>query len=257
MTAAARPRDGQPAKDPKTARYPGMAAVTEVERLLESGLAAEAAGNVREALIRYEAAVKLASEAAMPALRLGTLCHRLRDYERARQLLERASRLDPNDPEIAFRLGAACDALGDRQAATAAYGRAMVLAPAGWQTWFLIGRQHRQLGRAEVAQSAYRRALAVMPGQPDVLAELGSLLLEIGRPQEALPHLEAAVQATRTDPGLVLQLGLAHLQRGDVVAAQAALLDAKHLDPADRLIDKALQDLATHKRRAHRRRKAA
>jgi tetratricopeptide (TPR) repeat protein len=234
-----------------------MAAVTEVERLLQSGLAAEAAGNVREALIRYEAAVKLAPEAATPALRLGTLSHRLRDYERARQLLERAAGLDPNDPDIAFRLGAACDALGDRTAAAAAYGRTMALAPAGWQTWFLIGRQHRQLGRAEVAQAAYRRALAIIPDQPDVLAELGSLLLEIGRPQEALPYLEAAVQATRTDAGLVLQLGLAYLQQDDVVAAQGVLLDAKHLDPADRLVDKALQDLANHKKRARRNRKAA
>jgi tetratricopeptide (TPR) repeat protein len=234
-----------------------MAAVTEVERLLESGLAAEAAGNVREALIRYEAAVKSAPEAAPPALRLGTLCHRLRDYERARQLLERAAGLDPNDPEIAFRLGAACDALGDRTAATASYGRTMALAPAGWQTWFLIGRQHRQLGRAEVAQAAYRRALATLPEQPDVLAELGSLLLEIGRPLEALPYLEAAVKATRTDAGLALQLGLAYLQHDDVIAAQAVLLDAKHLDPADRLVDKALQDLASHKKRARRNRKAA
>ncbi len=90
-----------------------------------------------------------------------------------------------------------------------------------------------------------------------MLAELGSLLLEIGRPQEALPYLEAAVQATRTDAGLALQLGLAYLQLDDVMAAQAVLLDAKHLDPADRLVDKALQDLANQRKRARRNRKAA
>ena len=235
-----------------------MAAVTEVERLLDGGQAAEAVGNVREAFIRYEAAVKLASEDATPLLRLAELCHRLRDYQRARTLLERATTLDPNNADVAFRLGAACEAMGDREAAGVAYRRTMVLSPAGWQTWFLIGRQHRQLGRTEVASAAYRKALAGFPDQADVLAEIGSLLLETGRPDQAIPYLEAATRAARTDPGLALQLGLAHLQRDNPVAAQAALLEAKHLDPGDRLIDKALQDLATQKKkRNNRRRKAA
>lgn len=234
----------------------GMA-VTEVDSLLHSGQAAEAAGNVREALIRYEAAAKLAPDQPLPMLRLAVLCHRLRDYERARQLLLRAVRLSPDDPEIAFRFGATCEALGDRGAAATAYGRTMVLAPAGWQTWFLIGRQHRQLGRGDVARAAYRKALEAEPDQPDVLAEMGSLLWETGRPEEALPYLEAAARTIRTDPGLALQLGVAHLHTHDLVAAQAALLDAKHLDPADRLIDNALQDLAAQKKRKVRRKRAA
>jgi Flp pilus assembly protein TadD len=234
-----------------------MAVAPEVERLLDSGLTAEAAGNVREALVHYEAAVKLAAGDALPLLRLGVLCHRLRDYERARSLLRRAASLDPGDPEVAFRLGVACEALGDREAAVAAFGRTMVLAPAGWQTWFLIGRQHRQLGRAEVARSAYRKALEVAPEQADVLAEIGSLLWETGNPEAAFPYLEAASRANRTDPGLALQLGLAHLQRNDSVAAQAALLEAKHLDPSDRLIDRALQDLAAQRKRTGRRKRAA
>lgn len=234
-----------------------MAAVSEVDSLLESGQAAESAGNVREALIRYEAAVKLAPDGALPVLRLATLCHRLRDYQRARQLLELAARLAPDDPEIAFRLGAASEALGDREAAGVAYERTMVLAPAAWQTWFLIGRQHRQLGRVDVARAAYRKALESAPEQPDVLAEMGSLAWETGRAEEALPYLEAAARANRTDPGLALQLGLAYLHRRDLVAAQAALLDAKHLDPGDRLIDNALQDLTAQKKRNSRRKRAA
>src|ERR1700675_116468 len=118
----------------------------ETERLLDSGRQAETEGHCREALCRYEAAVKLAGTEALPRLRLGTVCHRLRDYSQAREILEEASRLDSENADIAFRLGVTCDALGDREQARTAYSRTMMLAPSSWQTWFLIGRDHRQLG---------------------------------------------------------------------------------------------------------------
>ena len=53
----------------------------EVERLVESGRQAETEGTVREALVRFEAAVKLAGNEAVPRLRLGTLCHRIGEGE--------------------------------------------------------------------------------------------------------------------------------------------------------------------------------
>ena len=45
----------------------------EIERLVEGGSQAETEGHVREALVRFEAAVKLAGDKALPRLRLGTL----------------------------------------------------------------------------------------------------------------------------------------------------------------------------------------
>src|SRR5207248_2499255 len=140
----------------------------EIERLVESGWQAETEGHLHEALAHFEAAVKLAGDEALPRLRLGTLCHRVRDYSKARKALHEATRLDPNNAEVAFRLGLTCDAMGDREEARAAYTRAMMLAPSGWQTWFLIGLDHRQLGHAEVARLAYLRPLRAphRPGPP-------------------------------------------------------------------------------------------
>src|SRR5213593_3699893 len=240
------------------ARYP-CAMTAQTERLLESGRLAESEGNVRQALVRYEEAVRLSADEAAPRLRLGTLCHRTRDYKRARQLLDEASRIDPDHPDVAFRLGLTCDALGDRDKAKAAYTRTMLLAPSSWQTWYLIGRDHRQLGHAEVARLAYRRALEGAPDEPEILAELGTLLWEMGHRDEAYVHLERAVKACPVDPGFALQLGLAEMQRGDLIAAHRLLTGAKHLDPSDRRIDVALQGLALRRQesRGRQRKRAA
>ncbi len=229
----------------------------EIERLLESGRLAEAEGNVREALVRYEAAVKLAGDEALPRLRLGTLCHRIRDYARAREALEEAARLDPDNAEVAFRLGLTRDALGDREQARTAYTRTMMLAPSSWQTWFLIGRDHRQLGHAEVARLAYGRALDQAPEEPEVLSELGTLLWEMDMRDEGCDLLERAVMACPVDPGFTLQLGLAEMERDNLAAAQRLLTTAKHLDPAERRIDLALQDLGLRRKTPRKRKRAA
>jgi Tfp pilus assembly protein PilF len=135
----------------------------------------------------------------------------------------------------------------------------MMLAPSSWQTWFLIGRDHRQLGHAEVARLAYRRGLAEAPEEPVLLGELGTLLNEMGLEEEAYPMLVQAADRCPVDPGLRLQVGLADLERDDLLGAQRNLTLAKHLDPGDRRIDLALQELSARKRNVprKRRRKAA
>jgi len=229
----------------------------ETERLLEGGQQAEAEGNVREALVRYEAAVKVAETESLPRLRLGTICHRLRDYARAREVLEAASQLDPDNADVAFRLGVTCEALGDREQARVAYSRTMMLAPSSWQTWFLIGRDHRQLGHTGVARLAYLRAVEASPDEAEVLAELGTLLWEMGMRDDALPFLERAALSCPVDPGFSLQLGLAEMERGQLAAAQRHVMRAKHLDPSDRRIDVALQDLTVRRNAARKDKRAA
>ncbi len=234
-----------------------LAMTPDVERLLESGILAETEGSLREALVWFEAAVKLADDEALPRLLLGTLCHRIRDYVRAGEALAEASRLDPENADIAFRLALTCDALGDQEQARTAYARTMMLAPSSWQTWFLIGREHRELGHAEVARLAYLRAIEAAPDQAELLFELGTLLWEMGMRDEGFALLERAVLACPVDPGFTLRLGLAEIERDNLMAAHRLLTIAKHLDPAEPRIDVALQELSIRRNVTRKRRRAA
>ena len=69
---------------------------------------------------------------------------------------------------------------------------------------------------------------------------------------DAIALLERAVTTCPVDPGFTLQLGLAEMERDNLTAARRLLTTAKHLDPAERRIDLALQDLASRPRKRKR-----
>jgi hypothetical protein len=79
----------------------------------------------------------------------------------------------------------------------------------------------------------------------------------MGMRDDAFPFLERAVLTCPVDPGFSLQLGLAEMERGQLAAAQRHVMVAKHLDPSDRRIDVALQDLALRRKAARKGKRAA
>jgi len=60
---------------------------------------------------------------------------------------------------------------------------------------------------------------------------------------EGFACLERAVLACPVDPAFTLRLALAEMERDNLPAAHRLLTTAKHLDPGERRIDLALQDL--------------
>ena len=74
---------------------------------------------------------------------------------------------------------------------------------------------------------------------------------------EAFAFLARAVVACPVDPGYTLQLGLAEMERHNLTAAHRLLTTAKHLDPAERRVDRALQDLALRRKPPRKRKRAA
>ncbi len=132
------------------------------------------------------------------ALNLIGVLHRLRgDFVRARDCLEHAAALDP-DNETA---------------------------------WINLGNVHLDMEAAEAAVDAYTRALTAAPRRSDTQRLLGNALARAGRDAEAIDRLDAAVASAV--PGALRDRARAHYTAGRLDHALADLDAALALSPQD------------------------
>lgn len=151
-------------------------------------------------------AVELASEATQAVI--------LGDLERARDLLERATGLDPTSAELAHQHGRILQTLGEHQRATDRFCRVMALAPgsenaddaaaqveamrragrpevtAAAEVAFQEGVAAFDAGRFAAAVSAFDRAVGQAPDWPDAVYNRGVAQARLDRRRQALADLQ-------------------------------------------------------------------
>ena len=114
---------------------------------------------------------------------------------RARQMIERAAELRPNDGAIADSMGWVELREGHIDAAIAALERAAELMPEDPTINGHLGDAYWQAGRKREAEFQWRRALALNP-EPDDAAKLEAKLQQ---------HLSNAGNPAKPDPGISAQ----------------------------------------------------
>ncbi|MBF9232920.1 FecR domain-containing protein [Microvirga alba] len=191
--------------------------------------------------------------------------------EEMRAAIERARRIDPDDPNVILTYGSIkADIDGEVEGGLAELRRATIVAPGNTDLWNGIGLFESSKDRTLAAEEAFRRAIAEDPESPVPYANLAILLLDQSRVDEAgalidkalaidpafsvgsialgryllqkgetAKGLEAILAGSTANPaysqGLLLT-AIAYYQNGDVELADQALDNADRLDPNDPVV---------------------
>jgi len=152
----------------------------DVDARLSLGAIHMQAGRWNDGAREFEAAVRLAPEHAIANYNAGQVAFARRDYDVARQRLERATRLRPDLVEAQTTLGIILEMRGEPAAAAA----------------------------------HYRAALANRPGHVPAATNLARALMRSGSWTEAMTVLERALAARSRDPALLEVLAQARAGAG-------------------------------------------
>jgi protein O-GlcNAc transferase len=220
--------------------------LNEARSAMAAGIAAANSGNLDEARLAFERAVKLAPNVSATHAALGSVLLSQNQMTAALQELTRAHGLDPGDVSIDLNLARAeaetggfdgavflfraalasssppvlsedeslayAKALagtGDFTSAETALRNALVTTPDSARLNDALGTLLAQGGQLDQALPLFRHAIADDPTFARAQYHLGAALVASDQPQEALAPLEAAATATPNSFDVELQLGLA------------------------------------------------
>nr|WP_295784196.1 tetratricopeptide repeat protein [Rhodoferax sp.] len=162
--------------------------------LIAQGNALEDAGQLPQALQRYEAAIALEPRFARAHLNRGNALLASGDTDAAVDAFETALAHDPDYAAGHFNLGNAHARLRQPGAATAAYRKAIALNPDFVDAHVALGALLDDGRQYSAAVAHYRLALAIRPGYAEVHSNLGKSLRELGQFEDALAGYGRALE---------------------------------------------------------------
>ncbi len=149
----------------------------------------------------------------------------------ARQALQNAADLLPDDAEALSNLGAARRSFGQLGEAVAAYRRALEINPALAVVHGNLGNALRDLGRSDEAAASYRRALDLNPDQAATHNNLGNLLHDAGRLEDAVASYRHALRCDPSHADACSNLGSVLMHLGQTEEGEKTLGRAIELSP--------------------------
>jgi tetratricopeptide (TPR) repeat protein len=175
-----------------------------VERCAEAhcslGNALRGAGQVQEAMLQYERALRLKPDFAEAHQNLGDALLELRKVPEAIAQYEQALRIKPDFSEAHSNLGLALFLMGDAKEAIAHCNQALRLKPDYAEAHCNLGSVLMEQGSPQEAIDHFEQALRLKPDFTLAHNNLGVTLMGLGRVQEAIGHFE---QALRLKPDFV------------------------------------------------------
>lgn len=151
-------------------------------------------GSLREGVALVERVAKQ-SQAADAYLLAGRTLFRLNEFERARDSLETAARLNPNLPGVYTALGMAREKTVDNQGAMEAFRKALEQSPGDFEANFGLGSILYYERDLKAARTYLERALRIDPSSVLVRYEMALVEKAAGQIEAAAADLESVVKA--------------------------------------------------------------
>ena len=116
------------------------------------------------------------------------------DYEKCLEILERATRLDPANPNVLLQLGAAHGMRYDYTAAERCFEMGVRVAPQKTHALAMAGAQCRNFGRYDMARNYFERAIQEKGASPDTFVKLAELYERFRLLEEASRMIDRALE---------------------------------------------------------------
>jgi tetratricopeptide (TPR) repeat protein len=203
----------------------------EARDLFKQGTDLGTRGDLAGAILLLQRATQL--DANIPDLQynLAIAYGKLKRFEEAIAAMQQAVRQRPDDAEAQMHLGGWLFDLGLYAEACQAYERATTLLMNSREAWLMLAQSYDAAGKARPAVAAYRRVLALL-GRDDP-ALVGALFRVAMKAGEGPTAVEAAQKLRASQPGYqgFLNLGEALLLNGQAGAAVGEFQKASALAP--------------------------
>lgn len=165
----------------------------QANQLFNQGLQLHSQGQVNEAMLAYEKALKLAPKHFQALHHVGIGAFQLGDPALAEHFIRSALSVNPNVAEAHSNLGNALKELHRFDEALESYKAALKLQADDADTHYNRGIVLQALQRQEEALESYDRALALNPGDEQAWNNRAVALKDLGRYQEALESVDHAL----------------------------------------------------------------
>ncbi len=198
----------------------------------------------------FERAIKLNPKLADAYLNLGLLLAEKQQFSDAQKQIVEALALN-RDPARAgylhFLNGRLLDELGKSADAAKEFTEATKLQPGNADSWIGLGRTRQALGQHQEAATAFAKAVSLAPQNPDAYLLLGQEYLTLGQAEKAIEPLRRARELLPHDRGALLSLTRALREAGQTKEAgelSRELAKMSHSQPTPDQL-KAASDLNT------------
>lgn len=193
----------------------------QIRRLLETAVAHQRAGRLREAEPLCRRVLSMQPQNADALFLLGLVTQATRRYAESAELFQRAVEANPKSATYYAHLGISLGGMGLRRGAEAiaALRSAVALDPNIPEAWVNLGNEFGRENRFDEAMDCYQKALKLKPDSADAYCNMGAIL------QETQPTLGPAIDAYRKAVSLQPDLALAHWNLGLAMLLQG---DCEH-----------------------------